>query len=1282
MSDRSFWAIPARLAAGAALALLATCTEQRSPLGPGGGGGGGVKPTAVLTSGTPAVLVGAGDIAQCDRLGDEQTAALLDGIPGAVVAIGDNAYSEGTDADYQNCYDPSWGRHKARTHPVPGNHEYTIPDAPGYFNYFGAAAGERGKGYYSYDVGDWHLIALNNYVPIGAGSPQEQWLLADLAAHPNLCTLAYWHHPLFSSWTDAGTGGIVNGEVKPVSVDLYNAGVDVVLNGHRHWYERFAPQDPDGVLDSTRGIREIIAGTGGGGFQFPTNIRPLSEVRNSDTWGVLKLYLYSDSYAWKFVPVAGKTFSDSGSYACHDAPGGVSGAQSTLAAAPTTISAGGQTATITVTAKDGAGRPVSGAPVVLAATGSGNTITQPSSLTDANGVATGTLSATAAGTRTVTATANGIPIAQTATVTVTGLPSPGKSLVTAAPVYIAPETGTSTITVTVKDGGGHPIAGALVTLSASGSGNTLIQPSAPTDAKGVATGGLSSTVAETKTVAATANGIALTKTAVVTVVTPSAAKSTLAANPTSMMAGSGTSTLTATVKDAGGHAISGAAVVLLASGSGNTLTQPGLTNATGVAKGTLSSTVAEAKVVSATANGIAITKIVTVTVTRSNVSSSRSTVAAAPPSIPAGGGGSTITVTVKDSTGKAIGGATVVLAATGSGNTLTQPAAKTNPSGVATGTLSSTVAEAKTVSATANGIPLDQTATVAVTTGGVSPSQSTVVASPTSIVVGSGTSTITVTARDAAGNPVSGATVQLAATGSGNTLAQPAGPTDANGVATGTLSSTAPETKTISATADGTALTATATVTVTPGGASGSRSTVVASPTSITAGGSSTITVTVKDGDGNPISGATVVLAATGSGKTLTQPSGPTDASGVATGTLSAVAAGTKSVSATANGTAITQIAVVTVTAGSLSASQSTVTPSPAMIAPGSETSTITVTANDAYGNPIGGATVVLAATGSGNTLTQPSGPTGANGAASGTLSSTVEETKTISATIDGTPIEQTGTVMVASATTSVVLVGAGNIAMCDRTNDEATAALLDNIPGTVFAAGDNVVVDGSQSDFTNCYGPSWGRHLARTRPAVGDKEYLTADAAGYGAYFGAAAGAAGSYYYSYDVGDWHIVVLNDNWTFVPTRAGSPQELWLQSDLAGSAKQCTLAIWHSPRFTSSNTTPRSAVKTFWDDLYAAGADVIVNAHYRNYERFAPQTPDGLADPQNGIREFVVGTGGQTSLQVPPAVAPNSEARNSNTFGVLKLTLSAGSYSWEFVPAAGGTFRDSGSGTCH
>ena len=595
-----------------------------------------------------------------------------------------------------------------------------------------------------------------------------------------------------------------------------------------------------------------------------------------------------------------------------------------------------------------------------------------------------------------------------------------QSSVVASPTTITAGSGTSTITVTARDASGNPVSGATVTLTATGSGNTLTQPAGPTNSSGVATGTLSSTVAGTKAVSATAGGVTITQTAAVTV-TPggvSASQSTVTAAPTSITAGSGTSTITVTARDASGNPVSGATVTLSASGSGNTLTQPASpTNASGVATGTLSSTTAGSKTVTATAGGVTLTQTASITVTAGPVSASQSTVTASPTSITAGSGTSTITVTARDANGNAVSGATVVLAATGSGNTLTQPASTTNTSGVATGSLSSTTAGSKTVSATISGVAINQTATVTVTAGSVSASQSTVTASPTSITAGSGTSTITVTARDANGNPISGATVVLATTGSGNTLTQPASPTNASGVATGTLSSTTPETKTVSATISGVAVTQTATVTVTTGSVSASQSSVVASPTSITAGsGTSTITVTARDASGNPISGATVVLSATGSGNTLTQPA-PTNGSGVATGSLSSTIAGSKTVSATISGVAITQTATVTVTAGPVSASQSTVTASPTSITAGSGTSTITVTARDANGNAVSGATVVLAASGSGNTLTQPAGPTSGSGVATGSLSSTVAGSKTVSATISGVAITQTATVTVTAPT-------------------------------------------------------------------------------------------------------------------------------------------------------------------------------------------------------------------------------------------------------------------------
>jgi predicted phosphohydrolase len=270
---------------------------------------------ATTQSGDP-VLVGAGDIANCSSLaGAEATAKLLDSIPGTVYTLGDNAYGSGTATEFANCYDPTWGRHKARTKPAPGNHEYYTSGATGYF---GSAAGDPLRGYYSYELGRWHVVVLNTndqckYVSCSAGSRQEQWLHDDLAAHPAQCTLAYFHYPLFTS----GNYSPGISTVKPLWDELYSGGADVVLNGHDHIYERFAPQSPSGALDTARGIREFVVGTGGAEHYGIKTVQLHSEVRNADTFGVLKLTLHPTSYDWQFVPEAGKTFTDSGSTSCH-----------------------------------------------------------------------------------------------------------------------------------------------------------------------------------------------------------------------------------------------------------------------------------------------------------------------------------------------------------------------------------------------------------------------------------------------------------------------------------------------------------------------------------------------------------------------------------------------------------------------------------------------------------------------------------------------------------------------------------------------------------------------------------------------------------------------------------------------------------------------------------------------------------------------------------------------------------------------------------------------------
>ncbi|HEY6072840.1 MAG TPA: metallophosphoesterase [Anaerolineales bacterium] len=263
------------------------------------------------------VLVGAGDIVTCGTNGDEETANLLDSIGGTVFTLGDNVYPDGTAAQFTDCYGASWGRHKARTMPAPGNHDYHTTGAAGYFGYFGKAASpldnnctSNCKGYYSYNLGAWHVIVLNSETDFSTGSAQDQWLRADLAANQTACTLAYWHEPLYSS----GLHGNAT-RVRPLWNTLYQYGADVVLNGHDHTYERFAPQNPNGQADA-KGIREFVVGTGGASMYTQASIQPNSEAHQTGTLGVLKLTLHAASYDWEFVPVAGKTYKDSGSANC------------------------------------------------------------------------------------------------------------------------------------------------------------------------------------------------------------------------------------------------------------------------------------------------------------------------------------------------------------------------------------------------------------------------------------------------------------------------------------------------------------------------------------------------------------------------------------------------------------------------------------------------------------------------------------------------------------------------------------------------------------------------------------------------------------------------------------------------------------------------------------------------------------------------------------------------------------------------------------------------------
>jgi acid phosphatase type 7 len=260
---------------------------------------------------TDPVLVGAGDIGECASLGPAHTARVLDSVAGVVFAAGDNAYQNGTLTDYEHCYAPFWGRHLARTRPAAGNHEYLTAGAAGYFAYFGSNAGDPNKGYYSYRLGSWHVVVLNTSIPFAAGSVQQAWLREDLANNPSACAVAYWHHPRFSS-------GFKGSDPRLASTwdVLGEAGVDVVINGHDHHYERFALQLSDGTTNSL-GIREFVVGTGGGNLYPLVTTAPHSEVRIADTFGVLKLSLLTNRYEWRFLRAPDGMVLDSGSTFCH-----------------------------------------------------------------------------------------------------------------------------------------------------------------------------------------------------------------------------------------------------------------------------------------------------------------------------------------------------------------------------------------------------------------------------------------------------------------------------------------------------------------------------------------------------------------------------------------------------------------------------------------------------------------------------------------------------------------------------------------------------------------------------------------------------------------------------------------------------------------------------------------------------------------------------------------------------------------------------------------------------
>jgi len=1119
------------------------------------------------------VIVAAGNISRCDTQNDDRTADILDRTGGTVVTVGDNAYASGSLTELQNCYTPTWGRSLPRTMPTPGDKDYQTSGAAGYFSYFGAAAGQAGKGYYSYDLGAWHVIALNSSVSTSAGSAQELWLKADLAATNKRCVLAYFHYPLFASQN----GSQVWGAVQPLWNDLYAARTDVVLGAHYQFYERFAQQTPTGVRDDLAGIREFVVGIGGQSWTSFGTPLPNSQVRATQTWGVLKLTLNSASYNWQFLPIAGQTFADAGSTACHTKGAVVSVAVSPSSASP----APGGSVQLTATPQDGGGNALLDRLVTWSST---NTAVATVS-------STGLVTAVASGSATIRATSE--TKVGTAAITVSSAPVATTTVSPAAATLGAGAT--QQLTATLRDANGNGLTGRVVTWTSENPAVATVSTSGLVTAVGLNGGAANIT--------ATAEG----KSGSSTITVNPAPVTTVTVSPASASVGTGaTQQIAATLTDAQGNVLTGRVVTWSTDAAGvATVNGDGLVTA--VAGGTAN--------ITATSEGKSAATAMTVTIPIAAMS-----VAPANATIYVGAT-QQLTGTPVDDNGNPLSGRTITWSTDAPG------IASVNGSGLVTalavGSANITaLSEGKSASSviTVNPVPV-----------------ATVLVSPASATVFSGsTQQLSASTRDANGNVLSGRTVIW------STDAPDVATVDGSGLITALTAGVA----NISATSEGQVGASTITVMV-------PVSSVDMSPTSATIliGGTQQLTASPLDVNGNPLSGRAIIWS--------------TDAAAVATvnasGLVTGVNVGVANITATSEG----KSGSAAVTVNPIPVASVNVSPAFASVFIGA-TQQLTATPVDANGNALAGRVITWS--------TDAAGVASVSG--SGLVTAVATGTANITATSEG----KTGSaaITVPQAAAPVTLVGAGNIANCSSQNDDNTAALIDGIPGTVFTTGDNVYGDGSLTDFQTCYGPSWGRFKARTRPASGHKDYQIAGAPGYWQYFGAVAGDSGKFYYSYDIGAWHVVVLNSQ---IDMNAGSPQELWLKADLASSTKRCTVAIWDQPRFSSSGSAIRSAVKPLWDDLYAAGAELVLNSHYRVYERFAPQNPAGVADPTNGLRQFTAGTGGST-IDAFGAPIANSEVRSSGVYGILKLTLADGTYSWQFVPVAGQTFTDTGSGSCH
>lgn len=1300
---------------------ITTCRDEHGPKPPTEP----LNPTATATLAPPppgsVVLVGAGDIASCTHHNDTSTAKLLDSIPGTVFTTGDNDAPAGDSTTYANCYNPTWGRQKARTYPAPGDLEYGTPGAAGYFGYFGSAAGDPTKGYYSYNLGAWHIIVLNSSssAAVAAGSVQEQWLKADLAANPSQCTLAYWHYPLFYSGTST-----VRSSMQPLWNDLYAAHADVVLNSHTRNYERFAPQTPAAVPDTVQGIREFVVGTGGLGTWSFYTIAPNSQVR-AQVYGVLKFTLSPGSYRWQFIAIPGTQFSDTGSGRCHGVP----------PAGPFTpvvthgndrITRLGDTLRTAVTFSDPA--PADAPWTYTLAWG--------------DGAATSGTTASASAPITLTHVystvgVDSLRVAVTNAASLTGRDSlavqvvaPSASVVLVGAGDIADCTNGSSLTATLLDGipgtvfaggdnaypsgsssdyatcydpswGRHklrtrPVPGNhdYVTTGASGYYG-YFGAAAGDPTKGYYSYDLGAwhiiVLNSNYTFVATAAGSAQEQWLKADLAATT--KRCLLAmwhHPRFYSTTSPTVSASSSVKPFWDDLYAAHADVVV-NGHMHDYERFAPVDPTGALD---------------SARGI------------------REIIAGA-----GGGGLDGPNTTFWPTSQVRISGVYGVLkftlsdgsyswqfvpvagqTATDSGSTACHGAATPPPPPPAAapgGPYAGTEGSAVSFDGSGSADPSGSTLTYAWTFGDGSTGTGV---KPTHTYLSSGLDTVTLIVSNASGRasaPVT-TTASIAnvapTVSTGATQAATPGSAFTLSLSASDPGSDAPWSYTISW-GDGTALTTGSTTTL-------------ASPITAThtyaAAGTDTVRVTFTDKAGGV--GATQAIV------TVAALPPPTAAPG-------GPYAGREGTAVSFDGSASSDPAGAALTyAWSFGDGASGTGPKPTHTYASYGSYTVTLTVTSARGPSSAPATTTAAianvaptvnagpaltvAVGSALTFTASFSDPGTDGpwsyaiawgdgspAATGTaVSPSSPITATHSYTAAGTDTVRltvtdkggaSGTgqapVTVTSGVAAVTLVGAGNIARCTNSNSQATAAILDTITGTVFALGDNAYPNGTLANYQTCYDVTWGRHKARTYPVPGHHDYdSSATAVGYFGYYGAVAGNPGQGYYGFDLGAWHIIVLNSNNAYVSTAAGSPQEQWLKSDLAANTKKCQLALFHHPRFystTSSTFYPTASVQPFWDDLSAAGAELIINAHMQDYERFAPQTTAGVADSVLGIREIIVGTGG-AGLDGPNTnILPTSQARISGTYGVLRLTLSDGSYAWQFIPVGGGP-TDAGTGSCH